>query len=266
MRTLGNEIYLQRGEIWSLDFEVTNGKGDPFMLFKEWKNPYLVITVSAARYEQKGDFRKSWWLDLNNRWVEQEGGTFDIVPMKRFIETNALYIENHDIAEILETYTKITANGDLTLPFDITNYLFFDDNNADNKRTYKYVKDYVVEEGNIVSEEWEEYNFRIIKQFNTKDWVEQNYLFDIKILAGDSVEERVYNILIDEGVVDIPSLPWNDEILQQHIKLINNKEKRDEMQELFDDGWPLLPSFDIKSILLNPTRLTISANIMGGIK
>ena len=100
MKTLGNVVMIQRGETWSLDFEVTNAAGQPYMLFKEWTNPYLAITVTAARYSQKGDFRRTWWLDMDKRWVEQSNGSFAIVPMKRFTETEPLYTQYHQISQV----------------------------------------------------------------------------------------------------------------------------------------------------------------------
>ena len=59
MRMIGNEVYIQRGETWSLDFAVTNDKGHPYVVLKNWPNPYLAITVAAALYEQRGDFRET---------------------------------------------------------------------------------------------------------------------------------------------------------------------------------------------------------------
>ena len=52
MKILGDDVYIQRGENWSLDFDVTNEAVEPYMILKEWQNPYLVITVAAARYSQ----------------------------------------------------------------------------------------------------------------------------------------------------------------------------------------------------------------------
>lgn len=265
MKTLGNEIFIQRGELWSLDFEVTNKKGDPFMSFEQWKNEYLVITITAARYEQKDNFRQSWWLDLNNRWVEKEDGSFVIIPMKKFVGTEALYTESHTIEDILAIYTKITANGDVTSSFDITKYLFFVDDDANNKRIYKYLKEYTLDnEGNILTEEWEEYNFRIIKQFDTKDWIERNYLFDMKIVSGESLQEHVHGLLLQEELPELPSLPWTNAILQKQINLITDTEKRNELQNLFNEGVPLMPSFDTNSVIVGPTKLTVGTDIMGG--
>lgn len=263
MKSLGNEIFVQKGETWSLDFEITTDKGDPFMLFKGWRNPYLVMTLTAARYEQKGNFRQSWWLDIDKALVEKADGSMELVPMKRFVCTKPLYTEDFNIETILATYDNFTANGDKTNTSDITNYLFYQDNLGE--KLYKYVKDYTLNaENNVIEEEWEEYNFRIVKQFSTENWIEQNYLFDIKILAGESLEEHVYNYLLSNNIT--VKMAETQEELQTQINQITDRDKKKEMQKLFDEGWPLFPNFDTNLILLNPTKLNVSANIMGGIK
>lgn len=238
MKTLGNDIYIQRGETWSLDFEVVNSKGEPYMLFSAWKNPFLVITVTSARYTQKGDFRKTWWLDMDNSWKQNADGTMSVVPLKRFVETNALTTTLFDIGQILADYTDITVDN-------IENYLFF------NGTDYKYLN------GDV----WEDYNFRIIKQFDTKDWTEQNYLYDIKVLAGESIEEHIHGVLTQQGATDIPALPWTDEVTVVQITRIADNE---ELTELFKSGQPLMPNYDVESPLLKPTKMTVSSNIQGG--
>lgn len=384
MKILGNDVYIQRGETWSLDFDVTNAKGDPFMLFKAWQNPYLAITVTAARYAQKGDFRKTWWLDLKKRYVEQVDGSFLQVPMKMFIGTEALPITNFSIADVITTYGQ--SNGgriviDKDSDFDITNYLFFVDAKSDGNKVYKYVSDYTVgpvynllfsewsddatytsgdlvlyvstlycvtatttagetpvsddgtpnahfvamnvdifftvdapyESGHtynagdvvtyndgvyvankqttnaptanadwiqlnstsyvqvdngVVSETWEEYNFRVVKQFDTKEWTEQGFLFDIKVLAGQSVAENVYATLEQEGD-DMSDAgdpnEWSDQQMQSYINQISDKATREELQAIYDSGMPLMPSYDTKALILEPTNLYVSSNIQGGL-
>lgn len=369
MRTLGDDVYIQRGETWSLDFDVTNKKGDPYMMLKEWNNPYLAITVTAARYEQEGDFRKTWWLDLSERWVEKADGSMELAPMKKFVSTEALNIHLFSVNEVIGLYGT-NAGGRIVLDpasdFDVTNFLFFVDPVSDGNKTYKYVKSYemghvcqivpmyyetsveeypkgaivyysgllyyvlkdadntktpgvdtdyfleckgyndfkqvtqnssdtdlsagtlawsegvsalVVSDGvdwvavpstywfdygeAVTSEEWEEYNFRVIKQFTTKDWVEQGYLFDMKVLAGESLQEYVHAYLSQDPNIEVPDLPWTDEQLQEQINRINDCEERAYVQEIYDSGMPLMPDYDTKALILQPTRLFVSANIQG---
>lgn len=268
MKILGNDVYIQRGETWSLDFDVTNEKGDPYMIFKEWQNPYLAITVAAARYEQLGDFRRTYWLDLAQRFIEQQDGQFVLTPIKKFISTEALSLVNFSVDEAI-AYYGTSAGGKIVLDessdFDIKNFLFFTDPHSDGNRIYKYVTSYTVDPdyGFITAETWEEYTFRIVKQFTTKDWMEQGYLFDIKVLAGESVKEHIANIL---GLNAATANEWSDIITQTHINEITDMMQREEMQVLFDSGAPLMPTYDTKSLILQPTNLYVSANIQGGVK
>ena len=384
MKILGNDVYIQRGETWSLDFDVTNAKGDPFMLFKAWQNPYLAITVTAARYAQKGGFRITWLLYLKHRFVDQVDGCFVQVLMKMFIGTEALPIPNCSIADIIAPYGQ--SNGCRIViakdsDFDVTNYLFFVDAKSDGNKAYKYVSDYTVgpvynllfsewsddatytsgdlvlyistlycvtatttagetpvsddgtpnahfvamnvdifftvdtpyESGHtysagdvvtyndniyvankqttnaptanadwiqlkstsyvqvdngVVSETWEEYNFRVVKQFDTKEWTEQGFLFDIKVLAGQSVAENVYATLEQEGD-DMSDAgdpnEWSDQQMQSYINQISDKATREELQAIYDSGMPLMPSYDTKALILEPTNLYVSSNIQGGL-
>lgn len=394
MKILGDDVYIQRGENWSLDFDITNEAGEPFMMLKEWKNPYLVITVTAARYAQEGDYRHSWWLDLTQRYVENAEGKLVLEPVKRFTGTEALFLDADDfsITEVLAAYgpdVKPTPGRIVTdkdSDFDVTNFLFYIDPNKDGNRIYKYCKDYTIvpetfvnckipvtvnpnaatgegistagfyitasasaghvyyyndayptgaqvidcgnytiyndsehyilvtartfpmqatyghgtlyvnadydlqlytisatpsgigisitpastlytnniEEEHIEDDVWEEYSLRVIKAFDTKEWVEQGYLYDIKVLAGELVEESVHDYLINEGK-DVPDLPWSDEELQEQIERIDNAEMRVYYQGIYDTGMPLMPTYDTKLLVLMPTNLYVSANIQKGI-
>lgn len=391
MKILGDDVYIQRGENWSLDFEVTTEDGTPYTILKEWTNPFLAISVTAARYSQEGDYRHTWWLDLSQRYVEQNDGTLEIEPLKKFISTEALYLEGDDfsISEILAVYGtdaggRIVANPDDD--FDLTNFLFYIDPNRDGNRTYKYCTGYesvykdtsydlklnfifdsvdnienlgdgpclvrdepgsltgtlyyrwssskvyncgaceafiakdnyryvhitshtskptlVANTGNIYingddnlilqrgdstgisetvlndrhdvtsikypagtyfeNDTWEEYSLRIVKTFDTKEWVEQGYLYDIKVLCGELVEDSLSDYLASEGKV-VPELPWSNEQEQEQIERIENTEMRTYYQEIFDSGMPLMPDYDTKLLVLMPTRLYVSANIQKGV-
>lgn len=393
MKILGDDVYIQRGENWSLDFDITNEAGEPFMMLKEWKNPYLVITVTAARYVQEGDYRHSWWLDLTQRYVEDAEGNLVIEPVKRFTGTEALFLDADDfsITEVMAAYgSEASPPGRIVIDkdsdFDVTNFLFYIDPNKDGNRIYKYCKSYTlvpdtfvnckipvtvnpnaatgegistagfyitaqassaivyyyndtyptgaqvincgtytinsddglyilvtartfpiqanygygtlyvnadynlqlytisatpsgigisiavapalytnnIEEEHTEDEVWEEYSLRVVKAFDTKEWVEQGYLYDIKVLAGELVEESVHDYLINEGKT-VPDLPWSDEELQEQIERIDNAEMRVYYQDIYDTGMPLMPTYDTKLLVLMPTNLYVSANIQKGI-
>lgn len=259
MRMIGNEVYIQRGETWALDFAVRNAKGDPFMIFSKWENPYIAITVAAALYEQEGDYRETYWLDLNNRYVEKADGTMVLEPIKKFIATEALYLSTFDVDEAITNYG--IANGgkmvrDDKSDFYVGNYLFFVDEKDDGNRVYKYFKGYDENDEEV----WVDYDFRVIKAFNTKGWMEQSYLYDIKLLAGETVEEHLADYL------NITKANWTDAQMLELINGITDEDKKAEMMEYYENGMPLMLSYDTKALILEPTRIYVSVNIQGGVK
>ena len=278
MRMIGNEVHLQRGETWSLDFDVTNEKGHPFVVLKTWDNPYLAITVSAALYEQKGDFRETYWLDLSKQYVEQADGSVVLCDLKKFISAEVLFLSNgFYVADVLDYYG--VDNGgkivlDSTSDFDITNFLFYADPDADGNYQYKYVKSYVLDaDGEIELDadghemvEWEYYDFRIIKQFTTKNWMEQGYLYDIKVLAGESVQEHLTRTLDVLKITYKEPMLWTNEDWETYINMIKDETLRNEILEYYNDGAPLMPTYDTKSLLLEPTPIYVSVNIQGGVR
>lgn len=257
MRMIGNEIYIQRGEKFSLDFAVRNAKGDPFMIFSRWENPYLAITVTAALYEQEGDYRETKWLDLSERWVEQSDGSLVLAPIKTFIGTEALYLSAFEVSEALSNYGVAKGGkivNDPTSDFHIGNYLFFVDENDDGNRVYKYY--------DSTANTWIDYDFRVITSFETKDWMEQSYLYDIKLLAGESVEEHLAGLL----ETTVPEEGWSDSEFKELIDSIEDDAVRAEMLEYYENGMPLMLDYDTKALILEPTRIYVSVNIQGGVR
>ena len=274
MKMVGNEVYIQRGEIWSLDFEVVDRKGHPIAVLREWRNPYIAISVAASLYEQKGDYRETYWLDLNAGWVENEKGEIglELIPRKRFTSAEALPLNTTKFAinEILATY-GIEKGGNIVLDktsdFDVTNFLFYIDPLNDGNYVYKFVKDYTLDNDNDVDiQVWEEYDFRIVKHFTTRDWMEQSYYYDVKIVTGETVQEHVTGILTSQGVTDISTDTWTENDWNSYLDMIEDESIREEMQGLYDEGAPLMPDFETQSILLEPTPIYVSVNLQGGTK
>lgn len=284
MKMIGNEVHIQRGETWSLDFAVTNQKGHPYVVLENWPNPYLAITVTAALYEQRGDLRETYWLDLKQKYEEQGDGSMVLKPLKTFASSEVLWLANgFYVMDAIIDY-GVDNGGKIVLDpnsdFDITKFLFFTDPFSDGNYVYKYVKSYNLDEngdlayredeyGNEIEDvEWAEYDFRIVKQFTTKNWTEQGYLFDIKVLAGESVQEHLMGILDVQRVTykDPNTEPWSNEDWEAYINMIEDEALRKEMQELYDEGAPLMPTYDTKSLLLEPTPIYVSVNIQGGVR
>jgi hypothetical protein len=165
------------------------------MIYKEDTNPRLIFTVSAARYKESGEIRDDYWVDLENQFVVNSGELVG-VPAKKFASTEAFYTDDFAYATIMARYPNIFSNN----PNDDNyygNYLFYTIMNG--KKEYKYYN----------GESWVGYNFRVIQQFDTRNWVEQTYLLQVKYTTG-VVENNEYVVtkeivLLNEAIIDVAS-------------------------------------------------------------
>lgn len=261
MRRVGTEIFVQQGETWSLDFKVKSKKGHPFMILNKWKNPYLVITISSTLYDQSDVHKDVYWLDLDTRLVEKSDGKYIEEKIKKFVITEPLYVDQFNINEILSKYgTK--AGGKIVLDkaneFDITNFLFYTDPYSDGNYVYKYLKSYVTSSNPTGT--WVDYDFRVVKFFDTKAWKSQDYFYDIKIVAGESLVDFVRNSLKEQGT-EFDEGVWTDLELCNYINLLEDDVIREEAKKMFDENVPLRSSYDAKVVLLDPSRLHVTTNI-----
>lgn len=249
MRVLKNEIYIQRGEIFSLDFAVRNAKGDPFVVFEKWENPHLLITITPSLYEQNNRADELYWLDIGKVWKENADKSMNLEPLHRFISTEALYLSMFDTNEAVNNYK---LNRDPASDLYIGKYLFYVDEKADGKRTYKYFSGFD-ENGLAV---WADYDFRIVKTFDTKDWQNPTYLYDIKVVSGESVVEYISRITEDTRPVGQLS---GEDVLAL-LDTIEDEAVRDELRGYFLEGAPLMPNYRVENVILEPTTIRVGTN------
>ena len=181
---LGDKIFVNRNEQFSMNFAITTN-GIPFIVDSNWQNPFLCITVAAARYDQKGRYISNWWLDMSS--------------IRRF-----------------SIITPILATGDANnMPTGIINIqdaVYYTIDASGNKYFWQY------------SGSWQPYSFKFSKTFSsadTSEWVEQNYMYGLRFMSGT----RMYDFLLSQlnalypaGTVfptDIPSM----------VKMINKMDK-----------------------------------------
>lgn len=196
MERLPIRLKATRGSLFSLDFNISNSKGDPFMIYKDDTNPRLVFTVSAARYKENGEIRDDYYVDLENQFVVSDGELVE-VPAKKFASTESFYTDDFAYTGTIDTlYPGIFSDN----PADDNyygNYLFYA--NVNGKKEYKYYD----------GTNWVGYNFRIIQHFDTRNWVEQTYLLHVKYTTG-VIENDKYIVTKEmtfpyEAVIDVAS-------------------------------------------------------------
>lgn len=195
MERLPMRLKATRGSLFSLDFNISNSKGDPFMIYKNDTNPRLIFTVSSARYKEDGEFRDDYIVDISKQYVVVDG-TLTPVDSKKFTSTEAFYLDEFSWTNINLLYNGLFDNDDTKANY-YGNYLFYA--NINGKKVYKYYD----------GEDWIEYNFRVIQHFDTKNWIEQTYILQIKYVTG-VVEDNEYVVtqeivLLNEAFIDVAS-------------------------------------------------------------
>jgi hypothetical protein len=267
---LGDNIFIQRGETFTLDFELKDAEGRPFCIPLAWKHPYLVITVSSSLYDQKGNYRESVWIDLSE--------------FKRFTGTQALYVPPYlndkskpfAISEILSVYGNLIRFDDSE--FDIKNFLFCTDPEGDGKLVYKYVTSYELlgdknnngkvdaDEVDIADENWTTYDCRFtIDSFDTREWVEQRYLYDANLVTGTTVEEYLEDVYLRENLGASVDLS-DDEKIRNTIELIKDSQQREYIKNVFELNRPLMPDYEAKMCVWLPKKIFVSVNLEGEVE
>ena len=66
MQIRNNEVTIYRGETWTMNRKVQNRDGSPFIVCNRFENPFFLITIVSAMYQQENRYRLNRWLDLNN--------------------------------------------------------------------------------------------------------------------------------------------------------------------------------------------------------
>ena len=256
MKTIGNSLYIQRGEDLTLSCEVMNKRGEPFMISRAWQNPYLVFTVASARYAQTNDVRDTYWLDLSRCYEQQLDGSAIEKPLKKFTDTIAYPLSVFSVNDAISIYGvnnggKMEVNPDSEN--DVHNFLFYTVD-SDGTKTFRYLQD---GDGDV----WIRYAFRFAKTFRTVNWPAQKYLYDAKILAGETPEECIERHLTADG---LPPKPWDSETLKTLIDRMPQGEEKSQAMSMIESGAPLMPNYDVKAIILEPQNLFVETNIQGG--
>lgn len=156
MTLKGNEMVVHRGETFTIDRLVQNRDGSPFIISSKYKNPYLLLTVTSAKYSQENRYLANWWLSLKD--------------MPRFPNTIVKDVTN------LNHMSQYMDDSPME-------YVYHDLSTGE----YKYMKEYNVGEVAI----FEPYECRILHHFThdiTKNWVEQSYSYSIRLVDGEKLD------------------------------------------------------------------------------
>ncbi len=183
MYSLGNDVYVTRGEAWTYDSLIVNKDGSPYIVSNEYPNPYFLFKMSSVNYE------------VNERYYDE---IWCPIPA-----ANTFYrSEPYELTSFLDDFSASD------LPAEIQQEIQQKGLTAANYAVY-----YIVENGVKIYKiwtgtEWKDYTCPFILAFmsaDTKKWKAQTYLYQLKIVSGENIDKdnpSVADITHDNFIVE----------------------------------------------------------------
>lgn len=295
METFGNEVKVQQGEDWNLDLLLSANQVEyiPYIVsserFRDDRKAFFVITVASTKFEKNLRYVCSFWCSLSEMSGEPKPIVQGLVNIPTFYGTTPVWYKEvatiDDLPSIppepTETkdkrylYQYICEDEDVDPETGHKPYHYFYYNyieNDDGEYNRKIVHD-TYETKEIAPGETEKvlvpaYECRI--RFNflsevTADWTGQNYMYQITLVSGQGLKERLEAILDEHGGFDaFPDFPEYDEEEPEKSLAAQYKYVKiqwpDELQPDVDDTSPL-GTIETPEVILQPTRLQVFNNL-----
>lgn len=164
MRVYADRIQVERGESWSYDVYFQNRDGSPFIVSSQLQNAYILVTVASSKYTQNGRYIANFWNKVSDGHP-----TFYSTQVFELTGETMPTPENGLSPEI---QADIAAKG-----CTFSNYCVYKWVDANGVAQYK----------RWTGTAYEDYDFHFVITFPTDitlEWIEQNYVFGIKLLSG----------------------------------------------------------------------------------
>jgi hypothetical protein len=158
MKLRGKEIIVHRGETFTLDMNIKNRDGSPYILSKDLKNQYLLLSIASSKYSQANGYSSARWLALPD--LDDKGNTAYV----KFDDTVP-----HDMGKEFDS-SKVAPDGEAYVYTAIENGV----------RKYKYY--------DSSTNTFIDYSLRVVTKFNyaeTITWVPQAYDYSLTLMAGE---------------------------------------------------------------------------------
>lgn len=166
MNIYRDQIIVTRGETVTLDMSIVNSDGSPYIFSNKITNPFILVTIASSRYEQYGRYIQNYWSNVSARYPT-------------FFTTTPVQIADFD------------STPEESLPIDVVNQI----NNNDELTYSNYCVYYSIVNGKKVykywDDEWLDYECEFTMTIGPEDtlqWVEQEYVFAMKVLGGTLVD------------------------------------------------------------------------------
>lgn len=169
MKVYNNELYVSQGEEITVDFEIQNPDGSPYIVSSEITNPYYLVTFANSRYTQQNQYKLNLWLKIG----------YPSTPT--FISTNAKsYTGDFSKNEYPDTdYGDGYYYSNAAVYYKGSDYRYF---KYTSPGTFAH-------QGTWVSYEGSHIRFSIASE-ETLRWTEQEYLWSIALADVDGFDDN----------------------------------------------------------------------------
>ena len=244
MENNGNEQFVQQGENWNLDKVLSSSNREyiPYIVSSQRKNPFFVVTVASTKYEKNYRYVKSWW------------NSPDEMKIPTFYQTVPQYIgELNSESDIPQSGILAGENKNQRYLYQYTlaNELINPD--IGHKPYHYFYYDYSSNDNGTLVKDYEcKITFNFMSN-DTAQWTGQNYLYQITLVSGQLMADRLEEIYRAHAPED-----WPDTIEAQYkyVKV----QWPNELQPDIDIDSPL-GRIDVPETILPPTTLYVQNNL-----
>lgn len=182
MITLGNDVYVTRGESWTYDATIVNNDGSPYIVSNQYPNPYYLFKLSSDLYKINNRYYEEIWCPID------ADVTFYCSEPLQLTEFPDEFTISDLSAAAKDDIDK--SQGKLTL----ANYAVYYVVDTDGNNVYKR---WIIDtEDKANGGRWEDYscNFRLaFMSRDTVNWTAQTYIYKLDVVSGEKINEGNLN-------------------------------------------------------------------------
>lgn len=272
MQSFGSERQVQQGEDWNLDILLSASDKEyiPYIISSQRTNPFFVTTIASTKFEKNLRYIKSFWSkinDIDNTKDSYAPKFFQTIPVYcgelEYVDPNADFkvlkalplrpnegefseYTKGDTSERRYLYQYIRANDEIDYEIGHKPYHYF---------YFEYQED-----GSV--ERVDDYECRLRFNFKsevTSEWAGQSYLYQITLVSGPLLEDRlheIYRTKKSEGLITDKDWPKTIELQYKFVKA----NWPNELQKDIDVDSPLGRILQ-PEVILPPTKLEVFNNL-----
>ena len=199
MYSLGNDVYVTRGEAWTYDSLIVNKDGSPYIVSNQYPNPYFLFKMASVNYQVNERFYDEIWCPIPS--------------------TSTFYCsEPYELSSFPDDFSASD------LPAEIQQEIQQKGLTAANYAVYYIVEGGVKIYKQWTGTEWKAYSCPFILAFmsaDTKLWKAQSYLYKLAVVSGED---------IDAANPDISKITHNNHIVEGQIIVAGNLDTKGGVQ------------------------------------